>query len=89
MIFIKIIWEYKAKNPGDFYTATRGTNQWLPNQNTLITNSDNGHVFEVTPGSDIVWEFYSPHLNKKGQRAKIIRMRRYDVSYLRKMITQD
>jgi len=83
----KIIWEYKAKNPKDFYTATRGTNQRLPNQNTLITNSDTGHVFEVTPEGDIVWEFYSPHLNKKGQRAKIIRMKRYDVSYLRKMIT--
>jgi hypothetical protein len=82
----EIVWEYKAKTPKDFYTATRGTNQRLPNQNTLITNSESGHVFEVTPEGDIVWEFYSPHLNEKGERATIIRMKRYKSSFVQKIL---
>jgi hypothetical protein len=32
-----------------------------PNDNALITESDNGRAFEVTPDGTIVWEFYNPH----------------------------
>ena len=45
----RIVWEYKAPTPTDFYTATRGGCQRLPNGNTLITDSEAGRVFEVTP----------------------------------------
>ena len=44
-----------------FFTATCGTAERLPNGNTLITESDNGRAFEVTPDKEIVWEFYNPH----------------------------
>ena len=43
------------------YSAACGVSQRLPNGNTLITESDNGRAFEVTPDSEIVWEFYNPH----------------------------
>jgi len=33
----------------------------LPNGNTLITESENGKAFEVTPEGKIVWEFFNPH----------------------------
>jgi len=35
--------------------------QCLPNGNTLITESKCGREFEVTPASEIVWEYICPH----------------------------
>jgi len=45
--------------------------------NTLITESDKGHVFEVTREGKIVWEFYSPEVNRaKKQRMTINQLMR-------------
>ena len=33
----------------------------LPNANTLITESEAGRAFEVTPEKKIVWEYFNPH----------------------------
>ncbi len=44
-----------------FYSPSCGTAERLPNGNTLITESDGGRAFEVTPDQEIVWEFYNPH----------------------------
>ena len=33
------------------------TTQW----NTLITETDRGRAFEVTPEKEIVWEFHNPY----------------------------
>ncbi|MFC2091591.1 arylsulfotransferase family protein [Elusimicrobiota bacterium] len=55
----KIVWEYKADIPDKFFSSSRGGSQRLPNGNTLITESDKGHVFEITSWGDIVWEFYT------------------------------
>lgn len=82
----KIVWAYKAPNPADFYSATRGANQRLPNGNTLITNSDHGQVFEVTPDGEIVWEFLAPHVNDKGQRATIVQAHRYETQFVRELL---
>jgi hypothetical protein len=73
----RIVWEYTADDKADFFSYTRGGVQRLPNGNTLITNSDSGHVFEVTPEGEIVWEFLNPHVSEDGKaRAAIYRMRR-------------
>ncbi|MFC1590128.1 arylsulfotransferase family protein [Candidatus Omnitrophota bacterium] len=73
----KIIWEYKADPPEEFFSPTRGSNQRLPNGNTLITESDRGRVFEITRNGEIVWEFYNPEINKKEKtRAAIYRFMR-------------
>jgi len=53
-------WSYRGTARDPFYTPTCGTAQRLPNGNTLITESENGRAFEVTPGGEIVWEFFSP-----------------------------
>ncbi len=37
-----------------FFYGIRGSNQRLPNENTLITESDSGRAFEVTPDKKIV-----------------------------------
>lgn len=78
----EIVWQYQAPNPSDFYTLGKGSNQRLPNGNTLIANSDNGEAFEVTPDGEIVWRFLCPHRNKSGQRATILRITRYEHDFI-------
>lgn len=76
----EIVWEYQAPEPTDFYTATMGAAQRLPNGNTLIAASESGRAFEVGPGGEIVWEFWSPHLDSDGRRATLVRMKRYEAA---------
>jgi hypothetical protein len=70
----EIVWEYE--NGKAFFSPFRSGNQRLPNGNTLICECDAGHLFEVTPGKEIVWDFWSPfvgqgphHLGKRIHRA--------------------
>ncbi len=75
----EIVWEYTASPPEKFFTATRGGAQRLEGGNTLITESNSGYVFEVTPGGETIWEFYSPEIDgDPGSRAAIYRMTRLD-----------
>src|SRR5690606_9440563 len=55
------VWEYLGTPDRPFLSRTCGTAHRLPNGNTLITASDAGHAFEVTPDKEFVWEFHSPH----------------------------
>jgi hypothetical protein len=71
---LEIEWEYKADG---FYTLTRGFIQELPNGNLLITETDDGHVFEITRDKEIVWEFWNPNFNNESKREVIYRMTRY------------
>jgi len=73
----RIVWEFKAKNPTDFFTKSKGSSQRLPNGNTLICCSDAGRVFEVNRDQEIVWDYRSPHKNSAGQRATIFRAKRF------------
>ena len=76
----KIVWQYKAASPADFFSYYRGGCQELPNGNILITESNKGRVFEITPEGKIVWEFFS-EISSKGEtsvRRAIYRMMRLD-----------
>jgi hypothetical protein len=55
-----IPWVYPDGDAGPFYAAFRGMKQRLPNGNTLIVDPDNGRLFEVTLGKELVWENYGP-----------------------------
>lgn len=55
------VWEYEGDRKRPFYSRTCGTAERLPGGNTLITESDNGRAFEVTPEGAVAWEFYNPH----------------------------
>jgi len=68
-----IEWRYAAEG---FFSKTRGSNQRLPNGNTLITDSDRGYAFEIAPNDDIVWHFANPDVSR-GKRSAIFRMTRY------------
>ncbi len=72
----EIVWEYRAAKPKDFYSRAQGAAQRLPNGNTLITDSDSGLLFEVTPDGEIVWEYRNTNRSEKGERIVIARARR-------------
>jgi len=52
-------WSYTAP---DFFSTVAGTQQVLPNGNLLITSSEGGRVFEITPKKEIVWQWIPPYL---------------------------
>jgi Arylsulfotransferase (ASST) len=55
-----IEWEYKDKNPQNFYSGICSSAERLPNGNTFICESSKGRLFEVTPDKEVVWEFFNP-----------------------------
>ncbi len=72
----EIVWRYRAPDPKSFFTPAMGANQRLANGNTLITNSNRGQAFEVTPEGEVVWEFWNPHLDAKNRRRTMRRVER-------------
>lgn len=57
----KVAWAYRGSEKAPFSSETCGTSQRLANGNTLVTETEHGRAFEVTPEGEIVWEFVSPH----------------------------
>ena len=56
----EVVWRYVGNEKDIFFSKIRSVQQRLPNGNTLITSSDQGRIFEVTPEQEIVWEFITP-----------------------------
>jgi len=57
---LQMVWDYHGDPATDFYSKECGSNQRLPNGNTLITESDAGRAFSVTPHGEIAWEYVNP-----------------------------
>ncbi len=77
----EIVWQYNGDPPESFFSALRGGSERLANGNTLITESDRGRVFEITPEGEVVWEFYNPVMRSGGkERSSIYRMTRLEPS---------
>ena len=76
-----IVWTYEHP---DFFSRLRGSAQQQPGGNMLITESDGGHVFEVTRDGEMVWEFWNPDVvgSEEPTRAVIYRLMRYPLDYL-------
>jgi hypothetical protein len=66
----EIGWRFGGTPEADFFSRTLGSNQRLPNGNTLITESENGRALEVAPDGRVVWEFYNPH--RAGERKELV-----------------
>ena len=79
----EIIWEFADSPEVPFFSETCGTGQRLENGNTLITESDNGRAFEVTPAGAIVWEFRNPQRtgSEKQYIAAILEMVALPIDY--------
>jgi len=86
----EIVWQYESDPREDFFSPVMGGNQRLPGGNTLITESTEGRVFEVTGDGKVVWEFLNFETSKdaehEGKRSTIYRMIRYDPQYLRRAL---
>lgn len=54
----EIVWEYSPQK-GDYlpFSPVNSGVQRLPNGNTLITSGEPGHLLEVTPEKEIVWDY--------------------------------
>lgn len=72
--------EYEKSGDGWNRTWTLGTGDsfhWprdadrLPNGNTLVVDSRNNRVLEVTPAGEAVWEVYSPWLVYDAERVRV------------------
>ncbi len=59
-VALGIAWVYAGEPPASFFSKECGSNQRFPNGNTLITESDRGKAFEVTPDGTIVWTYVNP-----------------------------
>lgn len=97
-IDLSITWEYKAEPPEEFFSLSQSSIQLLPNYNVLITESEKGHVFEITPEKELVWEFYNPdkqnetnsaNKEKYGLRKEIYRMISYDKTFIDNLIKEN
>ncbi len=56
----KIVWEYHAQDSTSFFSYRQGAAQRLPNGNVFVTSTNHGHLFEVTPRKEIVWDYVVP-----------------------------
>ena len=71
----EIVWLFEGDPPESFFSKRRGSNQRLPNGNTLICQSEEGRVFEVDAAGELVWEFWNPEI-RDGRRKRIYRFMR-------------
>jgi hypothetical protein len=57
-----VVWQYAPRSSNSLYSPFQGSTQRLPNGNTLITSTTQGHIVEVTEGArpQVVWEFVLP-----------------------------
>jgi len=53
----EVVWEHRSEN---FFSSVGGTAQSLPKNTILITSSQGGRVFEITPDGRFVWEWAPP-----------------------------
>jgi len=56
----QVVWRFNGTVPNSFYSMYISGVQRLPNGNTLVCSGAHGHMFEVTPDGDIVWEYINP-----------------------------
>ncbi len=64
---MEIVWEYPGDSDERLYTSIYGSQQRLPNGNTLISEGNNGRMIEVSPAREIVWEYRVPERSISGK----------------------
>ncbi len=69
---------YQAEPPSAFFSSTGGASQPLPGGNILVTSTNQGRAFEVTPAGALVWEYYSAEIKEGQGRRGLWRITRLD-----------
>lgn len=73
-----IVWSYSDDG---FYSLGAGAQQLLPNGNLLITESQDGRLFEVTLDGRVVWEYLNPRTIDDEESIVVRFTRAYRVPY--------
>ena len=84
----RIVWEYRAPNPRDFFTSGRGTVQALPNGDVLVGSSNSGEAFEITRAGQVVWRYLNPFVDAQGARG-VIRIQRYEPAFIERFLKSE
>jgi hypothetical protein len=88
----QIVWSYKSVRQSSFYSNFISGCQRLPNGNTFICSGATGHLFEVTPEGEVVWEYINPLKGEEGivspiqkdsddRKFRVFRAHRYGPDY--------
>lgn len=56
----QIIWHYASKASHGMFSHIGSSAQRLANTNTLVCADTEGHIIEVTPAGEAVWEYINP-----------------------------
>lgn len=73
----ELTWAWSGVPPASLFSRLQGAAQRLPGGNVLVTESQAGRAYEVTPEGRIVWEFHNPDVDPdRGARRAIYRMTR-------------
>jgi hypothetical protein len=81
----QIEWSYAAQPPEAFLSKYISGAQRLPSGNTLICEGAKCHLFEVTPGGEIVWDYVSPF--QEHGALSVYRCLRYEPSYIKPLFS--
>ena len=57
----KELWTFRGSSEQPFYSRNCGTVRRLDSGHLVVTETDNGRVFELDDQQRIVWEYYNPH----------------------------
>ena len=60
----QIVWFWQNQETSGFLKDNGGNIIRLPNGNTLQSGKTEGHLVEVTPGLEVVWEWINPVTSK-------------------------
>lgn len=61
-------WSYPGDDNPSFFSSERGMSQRLPNGNTLIANSVDGEILEVTPQRELAWTCFTSRFITSARR---------------------
>jgi hypothetical protein len=64
-----IVWEFPGSTGETLYSSIKSSQQRLANGNTLIVETNNGRLLEVTPAGEVVWEFFVPERHERDGRS--------------------
>ena len=56
----QVVWNFTSVQPNSFSSRNISGVQRLANGNTLAISGRHGHVFQVTPAGEVVWEYIVP-----------------------------
>ncbi|MFO1067911.1 MAG: arylsulfotransferase family protein [Geminicoccaceae bacterium] len=79
----KVVWSYDGGKDAPFYAYRRGTVRLLPNGNVLVTDPEEGRIFEVARhnGDDIVWDWVNLS-SEPGFAGLVIDAKRYPPDFV-------